>query len=129
MFFRRLKYLIVFIFLVILADAAFVISFSFYQSPIEKADAIVILGAAINSPALYNRTLTGLKLYQEDKAPVIVLSGGKIAERDISEAGYMEKVINRTATEPVNMILEDQSDNTHLNRKNLRAVLDSQSPR
>lgn len=120
MLFRRLKQIILILLLLAVIDAGIVLGFAFYQPEAEKADAIVILGAAINSPALYNRTLAGLKLYQEEKAPVIVLSGGKIAERDISEAGYMQKVINRTATQPVNMILEDQSDNTYDNIKNTR---------
>jgi uncharacterized SAM-binding protein YcdF (DUF218 family) len=79
------------------------------------------LGAAINTPALYNRSLEGLKLYEEGKANEIIASGGKISDEDISEAAYMQKVIKKNSSTTVPVILEDQSRNTFENIKNVKA--------
>ncbi len=71
------------------------------------------MGAAINSPSLKNRTLEALEIYEQEKAEVMILSGGKIADPDISEAEYMEKIINQNATAEVNYILEEDSHSTY----------------
>lgn len=118
---RVIKYFMIPIALACLLDAGVVLLFAHWRPEIKKADAIIILGAAINTPALYNRTLEGLKLYDEGKADVLVLSGGKISEPDISEAQYMQKVIKKNSTENVPVILEDQSHNTEENIKNSKA--------
>ena len=51
----------------------------------KKADAIIVMGAAINSPALYNRSIEALEIYELGFAPVIALSGGRISDKDISK--------------------------------------------
>ncbi len=84
----------------------------------ERADAAIILGAAINTPALTNRTTTALELYTAGKVERLVLSGGKISESDISEAQYMEKIIKRFSDQEVEYILEDQSHSTYENIRN-----------
>lgn len=89
----------------------------------ERADAAIILGAAINTPALTNRTTEALRLYQEGKIDKLVLSGGKIADTDISEAQYMEKIIKRFSEGEVRYLLEDQSHNTHENIRNSKQKL------
>ncbi len=101
-------------------DVAVVLGFSQYRPQIQKADAVVVLGAAIYTPALYNRSLEGLSLYEQGKAPEIVVSGGRISDKDISEAGYMKKIITANAKEEVPVILEDQSHSTYENLKNTR---------
>ena len=90
---------------------------------ITNADAAIVLGAAINTPALTNRTMEGLRLYQDGKADRLVLSGGKISDSDISEAQYMEKVIKRFSDQPVEYILEDQSHSTYENIRNSKQKL------
>jgi uncharacterized SAM-binding protein YcdF (DUF218 family) len=72
--------------IVFIVDLLTVLVFGIYQPQIKKADAIIILGAAINTPALYNRSLQGIRLYDEGKANVLVLSGGRIDSRFMSEA-------------------------------------------
>ncbi len=106
-------------------DVAIVLFFGFYRPPIKKADAIVILGAAINTPALYNRSLQGLKLYEQGDAGVLVLSGGRISDKDISEAGYMQKVISQNSSSSAPTIIEDQSHSTYDNIANTKAKLGS----
>lgn len=108
-------------FSLLLADFLVVMFFGFYRPQIKQADAIVILGAAINTPALYNRSLQGLKLYAEGDAKIMVLSGGRISDKDISEAGYMRKVIENNSRQPVPLILEEDSHSTYENIKNTKA--------
>ncbi|MBL8030327.1 MAG: YdcF family protein [Candidatus Doudnabacteria bacterium] len=106
-----------------LLDACLVFGFALTSPHVKKADAIVILGAAINTPALYNRTLEALRLYEEGFAPVVVLSGGRISDKDISEATYMLRVMDKNSKNPINVILEEHSGSTYENLKNTREKL------
>ena len=117
------KYLAVIVFTLFLIDAVVVFAFSVYRPAMPKTDAIVILGAAINTPALYNRSVEGLRLYEQGKGEVLVLSGGRISDKDISEAGYMKKVINKNAKSGGYYILEENSHNTYENIKNSKSLL------
>jgi len=108
---------------ILIVDALVIAFFSIYRPAIPKADAIIILGAAINTPALYNRSMEGLRLYQDGKANILVLSGGRISDQDISEAKYMDKVITKNAQGLVPVMLEDQSHTTYENIKNSKALL------
>ena len=108
---------------VLLFDLIIVLFFSFYRPQIKQADAIVILGAAINTPALYNRSLEGLRLYEQDLAPVMVLSGGRINENFISEATSMQRTMQKNTSKPLNLILEEDSHSTYENIKNSKEKL------
>ncbi len=114
------KYISVTVVTLILIDVVVVLFFGLYRPTIQKADAIIVLGAAINTPALYNRSLEGLRLYELGDAKVIVLSGGRISDKDISEAGYMQKTILANAHSGASLILEDQSHNTYENLTNTK---------
>lgn len=128
LWFRRIiKAIVGLVLLVVILDIAFVFGMAHYRRNIPKTDAVIILGAAINTPALYNRTLEGLHLYQQGKAGVLVLSGGKISSADISEAQYMEKVVKANSAQPVNYIIEDQSHTTYENIRNSKAKLEGKS--
>lgn len=107
----------------VLADAGLVWGIAHSQPEIKHSDAVIVLGAAINTPALHNRTIEGLQLYEQGKADAMVLSGGKIADADISEAEYMEKVIKKNTDKPVKYILEDQSHSTYENIRNSKSKL------
>ncbi len=113
----------IFLGLLVVADVALVWGIAHVRPEIKHADAVIILGAAINTPALTNRTMEGLGLYEQDNVDVMVLSGGKISDADISEAQYMEKVIKKNAKEKVDYILEQDSHNTYENIKNSKAKL------
>ena len=106
-------------------DAGLIAFFALYRPALKPVDAVVVLGAAINTPALYNRSLQGLKLYQAGLCKVLVLSGGRISETDISEAGYMEKVIRANAGHFVPTILEDNSHSTYENLVNTKGKIGS----
>lgn len=115
---KVLIYVAGFLIFLLAADAVLIWEVAHNQPEISHADAIIVLGAAINTPALRNRTLEGLEIYEQGKADVMILSGGKIAEEDISEAEYMKKVIDKNAQGKVNYILEEDSHNTYDNIKN-----------
>lgn len=108
---------------VIIADAIIVLGYANTTSNIKTSDAIIVMGAAINSPALYNRTLKALELYEAGKAPLLILSGGKISEADITEAVYMQRVLQANAKQPLNLILEEQSNSTYENILNSKTKL------
>ncbi len=108
---------------VVAIDVLTVVFFSVYRPAIPKTDAIIILGAAINTPSLNNRSLEGLKLYEEGDAGVVVASGGRISDADISEAAYMQKIIKKNETENVPVILEDKSVDTYQNIKFSKAEI------
>lgn len=107
---------------VLLLDIFLVAGFAAYPSKYKKADAIVVLGAAINTPALYNRSMEGLRLFKSGKSDVMILSGGRISDEDITEAGYMKKVIIQNNLDSIGenpkMILEEDSHSTFENLKN-----------
>jgi len=90
---------------------------------VQKADAIIVLGAAINTPSLYNRTLDGLKLYNQGWAPVMVLTGGVDYPKSIPEAVYMEKVILQNASTVPDLILEENANSTYQNIVNSKALI------
>lgn len=107
----------------VVLDIAAVVFFSWYRPVIHKANAVVILGAAINTPALYNRSLEGLRLYNQGLAKVIVLSGGQDYSGAETEAQYMEQAIEANSQTPVPLILEEKSHSTYDNLKNTKDEL------
>jgi len=119
-FWKVIKWIIIVVIGFFVIDAAVVLFFSFYRPPLQKADAIVILGAAINTPELYNRSLEGLNLYNKGYASQIVLSGGQDFAKAPTEASYMEKVIKSNSSSTVPVILEDQSHSTYENIVNTK---------
>ncbi len=120
---RILQSIIGLLIAVLILDFATILILPQWHREIPPTDAVIILGAAINTPALYNRTLKGLELYEQGKAGIMVLSGGKISDSDISEAEYMERVIHSRAAERAEYVLEDQSHSTYDNITHSREKL------
>ncbi|MEZ4180274.1 MAG: YdcF family protein [Candidatus Doudnabacteria bacterium] len=111
---------------VFLTDVTIVYGLPKYQPQIDQtADAVIVLGAAINSPTIEQRTIKGLEVYESGAANLIIFSGGKIAPSDVSEAQYMQKVALSRASQDLNYLLEDQSQNTFENMNNSKALLES----
>ncbi|MEK7618433.1 MAG: YdcF family protein [Patescibacteria group bacterium] len=108
---------------ILLLDALLIASFAVFSSEYKKADAIIVMGAAINSPALYNRSIEALEIYELGFAPVIALSGGRISDKDISEATYMQRAMQSKAVKPLNLVLDENSHNTFENLRNSKSKL------
>lgn len=80
------------------------------QTPV---DAVVVLGAGVGNRAAYERALGGLKELEAGQANLLVLSGGKKREGDISEARYMEIVLERQSYRNFpEIVLEERSNTT-----------------
>jgi len=141
-FWKIIKWVLYVVVGVLLIDLAVVVFFSVYRPPLQKADAIVVLGAAINTPALYNRTMEGLKLFNKGYAGELVLSGGVDYTGSISEAVYMEnEIVDEVAkessgnhpsltlplkgreTELPRMILDENSHSTYENLQNTKTKI------
>ncbi len=120
---RLIKTILIVFAIVFIVNAGLILTIANWRPEIKGSDAVIILGAAINTPALKNRTLEGLQLYEQGKADVMILSGGKISNADISEAEYMAKVINYETQGGAKYVLEDQSHTTYENIKNSKAKL------
>jgi len=123
-FFRIINGLLIVILIIVLADVGLVMSFANTRPELKQADAAIVLGAAIGSPAAYNRALEAVVLIDSGKIDTVVVTGGKIADRDQSEAEYMAKVIRaQVASQQPTIILESESRSTYENIKNAKAKI------
>lgn len=109
-------------------DIALVTGMARWQSTDFHSKNAIVLGAAIYTPALKNRTLQALDLYKQGRVEHLVLSGGKISPNDISEADYMEQVVLYYQDEPVRYEKEDQSHNTYENITNSKKFISVDDP-
>jgi uncharacterized SAM-binding protein YcdF (DUF218 family) len=102
---------------------------------LEPAQAIVLLGGATGSqlaPRPWvditdqgDRILHAAKLYRENKAPLIIPTGGRIAWRGPgdSEALDMSKLLQSMSVPESAIVLEPNALNTHENAVNVQAIL------
>jgi uncharacterized SAM-binding protein YcdF (DUF218 family) len=102
---------------------------------LPKAEAIVVLGGAIKpqiAPRPWidvaeagDRPLYGAQLYKQGKAPLVILSGGRIEWQGGGppESSDMAKLVQALGV-PVSAILEDPTSlNTHENAVNVKKLL------
>lgn len=109
-------------------DFAYVIGFSMFRPNVPAGvDAVIVLGAKVGTPALTQRTLTGLLYYQQGKTTTLVLSGGKGPNEPISEAQAMDNVIKaavaKTHGTMPHIVLETKSTDTMQNLGNSHALV------
>ncbi|MEM8780778.1 MAG: YdcF family protein [Cyanobacteria bacterium P01_G01_bin.49] len=103
---------------------------------IPQADAIVILGGATYSPdpprpmvevnEHGDRLFYGAKLYRDRKAPIIIVSGGRISWSGQSrpESEDMAQLLQMLGVPSSNIIQESNSLNTYQNAVNVKQILD-----
>lgn len=104
---------------------------------LPTADAIVVLGGAVR-PQQYprpwvdvleagDRPLHGARLYLQDKAPLIILSGGGINRYGESspEADDMAEIVEAMGVPRSALILERESLNTYQNAVKTKEILDA----
>ncbi len=122
---RLLKCIAYIIVLVLAVDGLFVTLFPRKSLPPTDypADAIIVLGAAPNSPAIRNRASKGLELYYAGQAQQLILTGGNTSSRDESEAMNMNRFLARIETTAVRTTLEERSTNTFENLQNSRTLV------
>jgi vancomycin permeability regulator SanA len=88
------KYLVLMGFLIIIFIEIDIIIFGIKSKP-SKSDCIIVLGCQVKgkSPSLFlqERLNDGIRLYKEGYGKYILVSGGKGAGEDITEASAMKK--------------------------------------
>jgi uncharacterized SAM-binding protein YcdF (DUF218 family) len=112
--------------LLIVVDILFVLSLGLYQPSWKNRDidAGVVLGAAIYSTTLYKRTEKAVQLTQDGVTDTLVLSGGRIAKYDITEAEDMQRIVRQLAPKPTPaLLLEKTAHNTYENLKESKKLI------
>ncbi|MBK8549973.1 MAG: YdcF family protein [Ignavibacteria bacterium] len=87
-----------------------------YESSVNKADAGVILGAAVwggnrPSPVLKERINKGYDIYQKNIVPKLVITGGG-SPNELTEGEVSKNVLIKYGVTPENLILENSSSST-----------------
>ncbi|MBW4562660.1 MAG: YdcF family protein [Mojavia pulchra JT2-VF2] len=111
------------------------------SAQIPNAEAIVVLGGATKSnfwprPTVDlseqgDRVIYAAQLYRQQKAPIIILSGGRIDWRGggSPESADMAAVLTSIGIPPEAIVEEPNSLNTYENAVNVRKILQSQNIR
>lgn len=112
---RIVKYLVLIGFLIIIFIEVDIIIFGIESKP-SKSDCIIVLGCQVKgtypSPFLQARLNDGIRLYKEGYGKYIIVSGGKGAGEDITEAVAMKNFLLDKGIDKNKIIMEDQSRNT-----------------
>lgn len=108
---------------------------------LPTAEAIVVLGGA-TKPAIPprpavdlseegDRVLYAAQLYQQDKSPLIIVSGGRISWRGKggSESADMATILSKMGVPAAAIIQEPDSFNTYENAVNVRKILETRGIR
>lgn len=94
-----------------------------------QEDAVIVLGAglhgkAVSSPLAY-RLQTAYRYYQENSKAVIVVTGGKGFQEDITEASAMKDYLVRLGVPADQILMEERSTSTFENFRNSKELLDT----
>jgi uncharacterized SAM-binding protein YcdF (DUF218 family) len=107
------------------------------RGELPQAEAIVVLGGATKSPLpprstvdlseSGDRVIYSAQLYRQNKAPLIILSGGRIDWRGSgsAEAADMAAILTSIGIPETAIIQEPDSLNTHENAVNVRKILET----
>jgi len=103
-------------FLLFLGITGFRILHAAGETPMHKADAIVVFGAAEYagrpSPVYRARLDHGFDLFQKGLAPVVITTGGAAQDPDFSEGGVGRDYLSRRGIPEESLIAETQSSDT-----------------
>ncbi len=88
-----------------------------YKSGKRKADAGVILGAAVwggnrPSPVLRERINKGYEIYRDNFAPKLILTGGG-SPNELTESEVSRKELIKYGVDPIDLIVETKSNSTN----------------
>jgi uncharacterized SAM-binding protein YcdF (DUF218 family) len=95
-----------------------ILSYASYSNE-DKADGIIVLGAATYgnqpSPVFKERINHAINLYKEGYANIIIFTGGKGDDRDLSEAEVAKQYAIEHGIVPDNILVETLSKSTEQN--------------
>jgi uncharacterized SAM-binding protein YcdF (DUF218 family) len=98
--------------------------------PLEKRDAIILLGARIMpdgelSTTVLHRVETALSLYRDGYAPLIIACGARGPDEPETEAGAMARWLTERGVPASAVVVEDASTDTIENLKFARAAMEA----
>lgn len=108
--------------------ASFLLIYGFNDNVNHKEDAIIVLGAAVHgktpSVSLADRLDTAVEYHKQNPDAVIVVSGGKGPQEEISEAEAMKNYLIKKGVNKTKIIKEEKSTSTLENFKFSKEILD-----
>lgn len=119
--FNSFGYILLFFVIIFLTTIYFVYNFSDnadnYKSGKKKADAGVILGAAVwggnrPSPVLRERINKGFEIYEKKYVPKLILTGGG-SPNELTEAEVQKNELIKYGVDPRNLFVEAKSNSTN----------------
>lgn len=119
--FNNLGYILLFFVVLFLTTIYFVYNFTDnsdkYKAGTKKADAGVILGAAVwggnrPSPVLRERINKGFEIYEKKYVTKLILTGGG-SPNELTEAEVSKNELIKYGVEPKNLIVETKSNSTN----------------
>lgn len=127
---KRWKHvLMVLILLIIIIIEIPIIAEGYFAKP-QPGDAIIVLGAKLigaePSTMLRLRLDEAIRLYRRNYAPMIIVSGARGYDEEVSEADAMRNYLVTNGIPADRIIIEDQSFNTYQNLTNSKKLMREQ---
>ncbi|MFA6588629.1 MAG: YdcF family protein [Patescibacteria group bacterium] len=102
------------------------------QDPLQKADAIVVLGGGVDAKTgemsfkTRERVLSGAQIFNEHLAPKIVVTGGRVGRNPFAEAPTMAELLQQNGVPAQAIIQEAQAENTWENAQQTLTIAQDQ---
>lgn len=114
--------------MIVIAFVAFLLIFGSHDNVTKKEDAVIVLGAAVHgdrpSAVLVDRLDTAVEYYEQNKNAVIVVTGGRGMQENITEASAMEKYLINKGIPKEKIIKEEKATSTFENFVYSKEILD-----
>lgn len=128
-FLKVLKRIICILLICETAFAAFLFLYGNIDNVTYKEDALIVLGAAVQGERVSNtlklRLDKAVAYHKKNPRAIIVVSGGKGAQEDVTEAYAMEKYLVSAGVDKTKIIREDKAASTSENMRFSKEILDS----
>lgn len=127
-FLKFSRYAVIFVICLIIAFSGFLCIYGSNDNVTYDEDALIVLGAGVHgdrvSLALRYRLDATLDYITKNPDVLIVVSGGKGFQEDVTEAYAMEKYLVDHGADPDNIIKEENASSTTENFKFSKEILD-----
>lgn len=113
---------------IVISFVSFLLIFGSNDNVTYREDAVIVLGAAVHgdkpSAVLADRLDAAVEYYEKNKNAVIVVTGGKGMQENVTEAAAMEKYLIRRGVPKDKIIKEEKATNTFENFVYSKEILD-----
>ncbi len=115
-------------FFLVVIFVSFLLIYGKNDNVTKSEDAVIVLGAAVHgerpSKVLADRLNAAAEYYKANPNAVIVVTGGKGMQENITEAAAMEKYLIAKGIPKDKILKEEAATSTHENFKNSKEILD-----